>query len=166
MRLYSIYEIEKITGGRLTKYRLLRAIEEGSLKAVEMETVRRGRGAPRFLIAEDVFINYLQSLRSDFGRRDMLSNDEITEIVSKLLAGEKNDLSESDKAIQTLMNRLHTLEAKNAVMEPLVRQGMDFMTEEKRRSILRKELLDALIGTEWFEFEKRKSLVEKLDKLS
>jgi hypothetical protein len=51
-KAYTIYEIEKLTKGRLSKYKLNLAIETKELKAKKVGDGRNGRGAPKFIIFE------------------------------------------------------------------------------------------------------------------
>jgi len=163
MRLYSVYEIEKFSKGRLSKYRLLQAIQEGSLQATPMETTRRGRGSPKFLISNQALKSYLETLKTDVRRGDTLSNEAINDILlSVSLTPFVLKESDSDLTMDTLIQRLHVLEEKNTAMEPLVRQGLRWMTDEKEKAGRRQQLLTALSETEWYEFEKRKAIVEQL----
>jgi hypothetical protein len=162
MRLYSVYEIEKLSKGRLSKYRLLQAIKEGLLSATPMATMRRGRGSPKFLISSDDLKVYLEKLKADLRRVDTLSNDAINDILLAVSLDPTAVVSESDVTVDMLIRRLHALEEKNEAMEPLVRQGLRWMTDEKEKKARRQELLAALAATEWYEFEKRKALVEQL----
>ncbi len=167
MRLYSVYEIEKLSKGRLSKYRLIQAIQYGFLLATPMDTSRRGRGAPKFLVSESALVNYLETLKKDFRRGDALSNEAINDILS-LVSSESSVLTDkqSDVAVDALIKRLHALEEKNEAMEPLVLQGLGWMKREKERAARRQELLTLLSDTEWYEFQKRKSIVEQLNTIS
>ena len=163
MRLYSVYEIEKLSKGRLSKYRLLQAIREGDLSATPTSTTRRGRGAPKFLISREAVLRYLERLSMDVRRADTLSNDAINDIVSAVSLEEQAVSPDvSDATVDALTQRLHALEERNAALEPLLRQGLQWMTAEKERTERRQQLLDALSETDWYEFEKRKAILEKL----
>lgn len=167
MRLYSVYEIEKLSKGRLSKYRLIQAIGEGFLSAMPMETTRRGRGAPKFLVSEVALKAYLHKLKKEARRGDTLSNDVINDILSIISSESATVVSDvSDVTVDTLISRLHALEQKNAAMEPLVHQGLHWMNHEKVRATHRQALLAQLSETEWYEFEKRKSILEQLNTLS
>jgi len=163
MRLYSVYEIEKISNGRLSKYRLLQAIREGLLPATPMETTRRGRGSPKFLVSNASLKSYLERLKLEARRGDTLSNALINDILLAV-SSEPSELKEgpSDVTVDTLVQRLHALEEQTAVMAPLVRQGLRWMTDEKSRAERRQQLLTSLNETEWYEFEKRKAIVDQL----
>jgi len=166
MRLYSIYEIEKLSKGRLSKYRLIQAIERGILLATAIETTRRGRGAPKFLTSEASLCAYLEILKKESRRVDALSNEAINDILS-IISSKKSVLIDKkpDKTVDILIERIHALEAKNEAMEPLVRQGLEWMTREKEKTARRQELMTLLSDLEWYEFEKRKAIVEQLNTL-
>lgn len=163
MRLYSVYEIEKLSKRKLSKYRLLQAIQEGLLSATPTETTRRGRGSPKFLISNEALTSYLERLRINSRRGDALSNDAINDILKEVsLVMSESEPSTSDLTLDTLIQRLHVLEEQNTAMEPLVRQGLKWMNDEKEKAARRHQLLASLSETEWYEFEKRKAIVEEL----
>ena len=61
---YTIYEIEKITHGQLSKYKIKQAIKSGNLVAQYLDPEKAGRGTPKYLVSEESLTKYLQSLKN------------------------------------------------------------------------------------------------------
>jgi replicative DNA helicase len=117
-------------------------------------------------MSEASFCAYLELLKKESRRVDALSNEAINDILS-MISSKKSVLIDKkpDKTVDILIERIHALEAKNEAMEPLVRQGLDWMTREKEKTARRQELMTLLSDLEWYEFEKRKAILEQLNTL-
>ena len=65
MRKYTVYEIEKLTNGKISKYKLNQAIEKGELKAEFVPGDKHGRGIPKYFVFENDLNDYLKKLHNE-----------------------------------------------------------------------------------------------------
>lgn len=87
MKHYSLYEIEKLTDGKLTKYRLKQAIKDGILKATYTNPKRRGPGSPSYIVESgdlDAYLAYLQTSKPTKIEIDNSSKTELEELKKRV----------------------------------------------------------------------------------
>ncbi len=92
MKHYSLYEIEKLTDGKLSKYRLKQAIKEGFLKATYTNPERRGPGSPSYIVESedlDAYLTYLKKSKPTKIEIDNSSKTELEELKLRVEALEK-----------------------------------------------------------------------------
>ena len=72
---YTVYEIEKLTKGQLSKYKIKKAIKEGQLVAEYLDTKKMGRGTPKYLVSEAALNKYIQSLTNEKLKEVKIKNE-------------------------------------------------------------------------------------------
>ena len=75
---YTVYEIEKLTNGKLSKYKLTKAILNGELKAEKVNSNKRGRGVPNYFVHESDLEVYLAALQKSNTKFQTLTESETT----------------------------------------------------------------------------------------
>ena len=174
---YTVYEVEKITGGKLSKYKLTKAIIAGELKAQRVFSEKKGRGVPNYFVYEDDLQEYVDKLeetkKSTIRIPDVLINKEI-EIAEELPVTNYDDFMtkanyffDSQKSkLDTLLDRIHFLEKENSKVVPLLEKQQDFLDAEQKKSLERKELLMELASSPSFNAAKKKEILTRLNKLA
>tara|TARA_A100001015_G_scaffold304555_1_gene395917 strand:- start:9343 stop:9885 length:543 start_codon:yes stop_codon:yes gene_type:complete len=173
---YTVYEVEKITNGKLSKYKLTKAIKAGQLKAERVDSNKKGRGIPNYFVYENDLQEYVDLLeetkKSTIRIPDVLINREPEE--------EKNEVYDSNdfvtkanfffdtqkQAIETLMDRIHLLEKENSKILPLLEKQQFYINEEQSKSAERKELIMELASAPSFNAAKKKDILTKLNRLA
>tara|TARA_Y100001970_G_C14157177_1_gene816260 strand:+ start:888 stop:1346 length:459 start_codon:yes stop_codon:yes gene_type:complete len=102
---YTLYEVEKQTKGRLTKYKLVKAIQDGDLIATEQSPSGKGRGYSKYVISADNLNQFLiqESKKAKAPVNFDIINNQTESIFDK---NEKNEL-------QSLKERVRLLEERN-----------------------------------------------------
>ena len=159
-RKYTVYEIEKLTHGRLTKYKLTKAILAGELKAQEVKEKKRGRGIPNFFIYEDDLNVYLKKLEEN--KKHFINVPEADESFVKKSSKNEQEIVDFLKIV---VEKLENIERKVELLDenflsiiPLLDSGdVSEHTEEKRR-----EMIEEIASMPSFMIKKRKDLLSKL----
>ena len=116
---YTVYEIEKLTSGKLSKYKLTRAIENGELVAQPVQTKRKGRGTPKYYVMESDLENYLQFVAQNQKKKIVIPSDQ-------------NDISSTSKdafkSLEELVNN------QTVQINTLIEQVDFLMTQHKQLS--------------------------------
>ena len=159
-RKYTVYEIEKLTHGRLTKYKLTKAILAGELKAQEVKEKKRGRGIPNFFIFEEDLNTYLKKVEES--KKHFINVPENEEGFSK--KSEKSDLELLD-LLKIVVEKLDVVEQKMELLDenflaiiPLLENGETTENTEMKR----RELIEEIASMPSFMIKKRKDLLSKL----
>eukprot|EP01047_Picozoa_sp_COSAG01_P014973 COSAG01_NODE_740_length_13891_cov_35.573013_10_plen_174_part_00 len=167
-RKYTIYEIEKMTKGQLSKYKLKKAINEGDLVAEYLDPENVGRGAPKFLVTEEALNRYIKSLNKSKQKEEKyISPASPTKIegVTESLEQEIK-VREQKEEIAELKNRIQFLETQSAKMEPLLRSRMKDLDAEADRDRERREIMLELANINMFSFFKIKQKQQLLKRLN
>ena len=173
---YTVYEVEKITNGKLSKYKLTKAIKAGHLKAEKVESNKKGRGIPNYFVYENDLQEYVDLLeetkKSTIRIPDVLINREPEEEKSETFENsdfinKANYFFESQKqTLDTLMDRINFLEKENSKIVPLLEKQQFFINEEQTKSAERKELIMELASAPSFNAAKKKDILTKLNRLA
>jgi endo-1,4-beta-mannosidase len=169
---YTVYEIEKLTKGKLSKYKLTKAIEQGLLKAERVKRTKKGRGVPNFFVFENDLYDYLKYIDENKKKYisvpegDLSNSEEPSEIdqnqIIHLLEMSNLQLNQQSAAIEQLQKQL----------DLLVLQQKQVLKNDLEKSQNRKVLLDQLekIGNQSnshsFKVEKREQIINDLISLS
>ncbi len=137
MKKYTVYEIEKLTNGKVTKYKLNQAIQKGELTAEFVEGGKKGRGMPKYFVNEDELRRFLAKISE--------------QKKNKLPLPEPENSSAGGELVE-LRQRISLLETK--------------LSQDDSRSAERRELIVQLAGVSIFAVQKRKHLLTQLSKLS
>lgn len=174
---YTVYEVEKITNGNLSKYKLTKAIENGELKAEKVNSNKKGRGIPNYFVYEDdlqVYVDKLEETKKSSIRipealinkqadanenKDFSDNTEFANKLSYHFESQKQTL---DK----LLDRLQFLEKENSKIIPILEKQQHYINEEQAKSAERKELIMELASAPSFNAAKKKDILTKLNKLA
>lgn len=174
MTKYTVYEIEKLTNGKLSKYKLNRAIEEGRLKAEEAGFTKKGRGTPKYYVYEEDLQVYLRHLNESSHRHITLMDDSLREglderirsIVGYTLEQNQDVIMRHNGELELLKKRLHMLETKlgtdvddDGLYEPI---NMD----QHQKTLRRHELLNKLESLGMFDVKERKEVLEELHRIA
>ena len=173
---YTVYEVEKITNGKLSKYKLTKAIKAGHLKAEKVESNKKGRGIPNYFVYENDLQEYVDLLeetkKSTIRIPDVLINREPDEEKAEVyessdFISKANYFFESQKqTLDTLMDRINFLEKENSKIVPLLEKQQYLINEEQSKSAERKELIMELASAPSFNAAKKKDILTKLNRLA
>ena len=141
---YTVYEIEKLTKGKFSKYKLTKDIESGNLKAESVTNTRLGRGMPKYYVYEADLMAYLDTIRQREDEKmvfvsELDFKDTFEEKVKKVIS--KIDAFEHYEAFQDLQNRLYKLEG---VFEKDTSDLVMNSTKEQEKIYNRRKLLKQL----------------------
>jgi len=163
---YTVYEIEKLSKGKLTKYKLTKAILAGELDAEEAKEKKRGRGLPNFFIYESKLNEYLAKMEENKKHHINIPQDTVQskynvnpETVNQL----QSLLEQTIENFQNLENKLSKIQNDYEYIIPMLEQH----NINPRRSLVqqRKEIIEELANTPAFHIEKRDQLIKKLDSI-
>ena len=163
-RKYTVYEIEKLTKGKLSKYKLTKAIKEGQLKAQEVKEKKRGRGIPNFFIFEDDLNEFLKKIESE--RKHFIYVPEDTVEPNNKIDFDDKDQQQIQDNLDKIEKKLDKLNEENAVIIPLLEKQTQLLAENELKSEERKELITELLNMPSFMVKKRKDVLNKLSSLS
>ena len=173
---YTVYEVEKITNGKLSKYKLTKAINSGELKAEKVESNKKGRGIPNYFVYEDELQRYVDKLeetkKSTIRIPEALINkveddDQVESVETTDFYSKANYFFESQKStLNTLLERVQFLERENSKILPVLEKQQAYITEEQQKSAERKELIMELASAPSFNAAKKKDILTKLNKLA
>lgn len=148
MKKYTVYEIEKLTKGKLTKYKLNQAILKGELVAEEVKGEKKGKGIPKFFIYEEKLQEYLKKIETERKRRIILPGEdqptlteEIKTIYSKIIEQKDEIIQAQNTQIEKLMERVKLLEQQTEKLFPLLNSEEKRRISDQGRKEERKELL-------------------------
>ena len=111
---YTVYEIEKLTNGRITKYKLNKAIEDQILPAETVKSTKKGRGVPKYFVFEDDLNEYLNKVGAERSKRIHIPGEEIEEEKQSINA----DISQNiTKEINNQLIEIEKLKAKINILE-------------------------------------------------
>ncbi|MCP4049951.1 MAG: hypothetical protein GY730_04515 [bacterium] len=169
MKKYTVYEIEKLTKGRLTKYKLNQAIKTKEIKAEKVNSKKNGKGVPKYYITENDLQNYLEKVEeqkkkmkiiADESRDDgVLVSNEIKEIYTKLIEQKDSIIDSQGMQIKELTKKVSMLENNRVLVA-------DAPEDYQEKQCRRKELLMELANNSIFTIGKRKKILKELNKLS
>ena len=170
-KAYTVYEIEKYTDGRLTKYKLNQAIKVGDLKAEKMSSNKKGRGTPNFLVYEDDLKDYLEKIEINkkskiFETEEPNTNlniviQNLERIVADLTIEHKKDINDLKSQLLDMEKRLEYLELEKP-SEPSILSKED---SEKDRMNRRRELLLELANVGVFSVRKKNQIITELKQM-
>ena len=164
---YTVYQIEKLSKGKLTKYKLTKAILSGELKAEQTKETKHGRGLPNYFIYEDELNTYLENVEKNKSHNINIPEEEIQEI---------NKTNQNNESLEELLKKnienFYNLEQKILKIQkdyeeiiPLLKKESTFSNFEETKSSQRKEIIEELETMPSFMVKKRKDLLSKLNKL-
>lgn len=167
---FSIYEIEKMTKGHLSKYKLKKAIQDGDLVAEYHDPESAGRGAAKYLITEEALNRYMKNINKNDEPINSVKQYHSKEEQENLkLSLESNKQTrETKEEIAELKNRIQFLENQTAKMEPLLRTRMKDIEDEMKRDQERREIMLELANINFlslFSQKKKHNLLRKLNQL-
>ena len=159
-RKYTVYEIEKLTHGRLTKYKLTKAILAGELQAQEVKEKKRGRGIPNFFIYEDDLNVYLQKLEES--KKHFINVPAQEETYTKKAVKNEKEIVEYIKIVaeklETIEQKLELIDENFLAIIPLLdKESVSEEVDSKRR-----EMIEEISSMPSFMIKKRKDLLSKL----
>jgi hypothetical protein len=169
MKKYTVYEIEKLTDGRLSKYKLTKSIENGELIAEKVESTKRGRGVPKYFIYEQELEKYLKSV-GDQRKKKLVFPGEEAVVNSPAAIGNNAQsatvVSTQQTEIHDLKNRIRFLETENSKLVPILKEEQDRFVSDETRAKERRELLMELANMGFFSFKRKKEILQNLNSLS
>ena len=174
MKKYTVYEIEKLTDGKLSKYKLNQAIEKGELVAEKVLGDKKGRGIPKYFIYDEELKRYLAFLEDQKKRRIHVPGDagdpSFHNVFSKLIEaieGQKEDLlAVQNSHFDLLSKRILTLEKQGDTLRPLLDENTKLVEDSKKYAEERRELLMELANINVFRFRRKRDIMRRLNKLS
>lgn len=153
---YTVYEIEKLTDGKLSKYKLTKAIKNNELEAEYAATGKRGRGTPNYYVHEDELEKYLEKLERERKKKIKVPGAEES---TKPLKGNDSD-------VKVLVDRLKLLEAQHSRIIPYIEELEREKVNEGIKSSERRELLLELSNIPPFATKKKQEIIRKLNQIS
>jgi hypothetical protein len=168
MKKYTVYEIEKLTNGKLTKYKLNQAILKGDLLAENVKGEKKGKGVPKYYIIENDLEDYLKKLEAQKKKRIEIPGEEkaietsteIKEMVQELISQKDQIIQSQTDQLNTLKERIHLLETKQSSIAPANNNDDTNKAEERR------ELIMELANLSVFSVKKRNEALKKLSRLA
>ncbi|RAP27613.1 hypothetical protein DID78_06065 [Candidatus Marinamargulisbacteria bacterium SCGC AG-343-D04] len=164
-RKYTVYEIEKLTHGKLTKYKLTKAILANELQAESVKQKKRGRGIPNYFIYESDLNVYLKKIEE--------SKKHFIEIPEDAIFSNTKEESNSsgletllERSTQKIEEKLRKIDESNETIIPLLEKHQSFIDNEKEKSSKRRELIMELINMPSFMVKKRNDVLQELNKIS
>ena len=168
---YTVYEIEKYTNGKLTKYKLNQAIRNGELKAEKIKSDKKGRGTPNYIVYEDDLKDYLETIELNKKSKIFESNDSnaslntvvhnLERVIADLTLEHKKDVGDLKNQILDLEKRLEYLEVERQI-QPSKLSKED---SEKERMNKRRELLLELANVGVFSVRKKNQIISELKQM-
>ena len=162
-RKYTVYEIEKLSKGKLTKYKLTKAILAGELPAQEVKEKKRGRGLPNYFIYENHLNEYLEKMEQNKKHFINIPQDtiEIATPNQDSIQELHTLLKQTIENFENLENRLIKIQNDYDRIIPLLENNnIDFKQDIVQK---RKEIIEELANTPAFQVKKREELIKKLD---
>ncbi|MFT5171538.1 MAG: hypothetical protein ACI9BD_001315 [Candidatus Marinamargulisbacteria bacterium] len=175
MKKYTVYEIEKLTDGKLSKYKLNRAIAEGSLAAEKVEGKRRGRGIPKYYVYESELQGFLKKIGDERKKKIDLPGDtaepqhsttELKKIVDTLVLQKNEMLDKQTLQIEDLKERVRLLETEKSELLPILSEQESKRQADLDKSDKRRDLVMELANISLFSVGKRKNILSQLNQLS
>ena len=167
---YTVYEIEKITNNKFSKYKLNQAIENGELKAEKVGGGKKGRGIPKYFIYESDLKDYFASIEEIEKKKNNLL-DEFENINSKIKKNtniilrdynEENSVSEIDD----LKKKISNLEKNILILANNNEKNREKINEIEKKENDRRNIIMELANLGVFSIQKKDVLLEKLNKLA
>ena len=173
MRKYTVYEIEKLTNGKISKYKLNQAIEKGELKAEFVPGDKHGRGIPKYFVFENDLNEYLKKLHNEKKKIFQFPEDDankktsqdMTKLVDHLIKEKEDIIQSKNSVIEELKLQIKQLETQNENFKPLI-ESIDKKNQDQENS--KKELRDIaleLSELSFFSLGKKKHLVKRIHSL-
>ena len=169
---YTVYEIEKLTNKKLTKYKLTKAIHSGELNATCVKGDKRGRGVPNYFVYENDLKTYIEKIEKTKKSTILMTPEETKSTAESkdyvIKSVEENNMliKQQSESIEALKKQLCFLEVENSKIQPLLEKQSDFFEKEKSLSNERKELLMELAGITVFDSKRRKEILQRLNKIA
>ena len=174
MTKYTVYEIEKLTSGKLSKYKLNKAIEEGRLKAEKASFTKKGRGTPKYYVHEEELESYLKEMNQSSHRHISLMDDTLKEgleeriksIVGYTLEQNQDVIMRHNGELETLRKRLHMLETRlgTETTDDSIYESVNL--DHNQKTLRRHELLNKLETLGIFDVKERKDVLEELHRIA
>ena len=158
MKKYSMYEIEKLTKGQLSKYKVKLAIDNGELKAEKIKQEKKGRGSPSYLVKESDLMSYIAQLNDDHKEKEKF-NIKINKTLPETNSDTGLDNTFKKSIVDELKNRIINIE-KEMKKEKEVHQKQELLRSKERQ-----KLLIELSNTSVFSVKKRKLIINKLNEI-
>jgi hypothetical protein len=170
MKRYTVYEIEKLTKGKLTKYKLNQAIQKGYLVAEKVQGMKKGKGIPKYYIYEDKLQDYLKKIESERKKNIILPGEEPTQninselkvVYEKLIIQKDILIKDQGEKISDLMDRIKLLEEAVDTSDDLEDMDEDQANGRKKR----REIIVELANTSFFSIRRKNKLLTELSKIS
>lgn len=156
MKRYTVYQIEKMTGGKLSKYKLTRAIQTGELRAESVLQTKKGRGTANYYIVEEDLKAYIKKV-------EMTSPSDFLEEIKKK---EKTIFEEMNQKIDKIRDHLKTIETQQSKLIPVLQEQKRRLKDEAKKSEQRRTLLMELASVPAMSLGKRQEILGDLIKLS
>ncbi len=156
MKKYTVYEIEKLTDGKLSKYKLTKAIKNEELEAEFAATGKRGRGTPNYYVYEDELEKYLEKLEKERKKKIKVPGQE--DALKTIKPG--------DMDVKQLQDRLKMLEVQQSRIIPYIEELEKAKVNEGIKSNERRELLLELSNIPPFATKKKQELIRKLNQIA
>ena len=163
MKKYTVYDIEKLTQGKTTKYKLRKAIKNGELIAEHTPGKKRGRGASKYWVNEPDLIRYINEIEIyDFKVESI--NDLPHKRETDLLTSLRTTITASHQ-IKRLQERVAFLEKENSKLVPLVETACSRLVKEKHRCDQTQQLVEELAANDAFSIDKKTEIKDRLKKI-
>ena len=170
---YTVYQIEKMTNGKLSKYRLNKAIESGDLKCEVVEADKHGRGIPKYYVNREDLVNYLDLIEKQYKQKIVLSEGAINNGTGSLDDVEKIVRNYQKEIMSRYQDQFESLEQKIGVLEKLQERYNDNIyttLEQKKKGLIesgeRRNLLMELMQLNPFQIRKKRELLKKLHRIA
>jgi hypothetical protein len=172
MKKYTIYEIENLTNGRLTKYKLNQAIKQGKLIAEEVKSEKKGKGIPKYYIYEDKLQEFLNIIEQEKKRTITLPgetnnpelNKEFKQIFEKIIDQKDQIIEAQTSHINSLTERITMLKDENSKLTRISESNPDL--DDSDTSSERRNILLELANTNVFSVKKKNKLLQELNRLT
>jgi hypothetical protein len=175
MKKYTVYEIEKLTDGKLSKYKLTRAIHSGDLKAESVANQKKGRGTPNFYVYEDDLKLFLEKIEQEKNKKIEIYDanespkkgiNDISNSIQNMMENNKLWTQNQGYKIDELLNRVHMLEKEQSQIIPLLQESKEIKTSEEKKSEKRKTLIIELSETNTLSDNRKKEILQSLTELA
>ncbi|MFA5879837.1 MAG: hypothetical protein WC860_06640 [Candidatus Margulisiibacteriota bacterium] len=176
MKKYTVYEIEKLTQGRISKYKITKAIKDKELQA---ELIKDDNAKAKHLIADNELQKWLHLIGDQLDKKIILPNTQpINENNQEKENSLKQVLEEKDKRIEELKERIYLMENKNIPLleeskkeaqqriESINNQMKELQEKEEEKAKERRRLIIELSQLKFYHVQKRKEILGKLNEIS
>lgn len=186
MKKYSVYEIEKLTDGKMSKYKINKAIEDGFLKAERIDD-NVGKNSAKWEIYQDSLNEWLHSIGEQVKTKipvpgedsdTFIVKEELDQLVKERVSDLERIIAGKDNHITDLKNQVNLIqeiniplltEGKNYAQQQVkeLKDDMSFLHQKNEsQSVERRKLLMDLSNCGVFQIGKKRKLLSKLNEIS